>query len=121
MCAEFGLANKIPFPDPGWGCVGAVRAFSACMSGVYHTTIFFSGRVQGVGFRYQTVQVAKEFDVSGWVMNLPDGRVQLEAEGESAEVKDFIAALQERMEGYIRKVEQTDETRAPQFSGFIIR
>jgi acylphosphatase len=91
------------------------------MSGVYHTTVFFSGRVQGVGFRYQTVQVAKEFDVSGWVMNLPDGRVQLEAEGRTAEVKDFIAVLQERMEGHIRKVEQTEETRAPQFSGFIIR
>lgn len=91
------------------------------MPGVYHATVFFSGRVQGVGFRYQTVQVAKEFEVSGWVMNLPDGRVQLEAEGRAAEVKDFIAALQERMEGYIRKVEQSDETRAPQFSGFIIR
>src|SRR5215470_10194518 len=39
---------------------------------------FFSGRVQGVGFRYQTLQLAKGFEVSGWVMNLPDGRVQLE-------------------------------------------
>src|SRR6218665_1270153 len=110
MCAGCGLANKIRVMDPGWCCVGAVRAFSACMSGVYHTTVFFNGRVQGVGFRYQTVQVAKEFDVSGWVMNLPDGRVQLEAEGRAGEVKDFIAALQERMEGYIRKVEQSDET-----------
>src|SRR5215813_12067767 len=39
---------------------------------------FFTGRVQGVGFRYQTLQLAKGFEVSGWVMNLPDGRVQLE-------------------------------------------
>ncbi len=91
------------------------------MSGVYHATVYFSGRVQGVGFRYQTVQVAKEFEVSGSVMNLPDGRVQLEAEGRPGEVQDFIAALQERMEGYIRKTEQTNETRAPQFSGFSIR
>ncbi|MEJ1974521.1 MAG: acylphosphatase [Lacunisphaera sp.] len=91
------------------------------MSGVYHATVFFSGRVQGVGFRYQTFQVAKEFEVSGWVMNLPDGRVQLETEGPASEVKDFIAALHERMEGHIRKAEQSNETRAPQFSGFSIR
>ena len=91
------------------------------MSGVYHTTVFFSGRVQGVGFRYQTVQVAKEFDVSGWVMNLPDGRVQLEAEGRAGEVRDFVAAVQERLEGYIRKTEQSDETRPPRFAGFTIR
>ena len=91
------------------------------MSGVYHATVIFSGRVQGVGFRYQTVQVAKEFEVSGWVMNLPDGRVQLEAEGRASEVRDFVAAVQERLEGYIRKVEQTNQTRPPQFAGFSIR
>lgn len=91
------------------------------MSGVYHATVFFSGRVQGVGFRYQTLQVAKEYEVSGWVANLPDGRVQLEAEGQPAEVKDFIAAVQERMEGHIRKVEQTAATRPSQYAGFTIR
>lgn len=91
------------------------------MSGVYHATVFFSGRVQGVGFRYQTLQVAKEFEVSGWVANLPDGRVQLEAEGRTEEVKDFIVAVQERMEGHIRKVEQAATTRAPQHTGFTIR
>lgn len=91
------------------------------MSGVYHATVFFSGRVQGVGFRYQTLQVAREFEVSGWVANLPDGRVQLEAEGPAGEVKDFITAVQERMEGHIRKVDQTAATRPPQFSGFTIR
>jgi acylphosphatase len=91
------------------------------MSGVYHATVFFSGRVQGVGFRYQTLQVAKEFEVAGWVMNLPDGRVQLEAEGRSQEVTDFINAVQERMEGHIRKVEQSSATRPPQLKGFTIR
>lgn len=91
------------------------------MGGVYHATVIFSGRVQGVGFRYQTLQVAKEFEVSGWVANLPDGRVQLEAEGRMEEVKDFITALHERMEGFIRKIEQTATTRPPQYSGFTIR
>ena len=91
------------------------------MSAVHHATVFFSGRVQGVGFRYQTVQVAKEFEVSGWVMNLPDGRVQLDVEGRASEVRDFIAAVQERLEGYIRKVEQMEQTRPPQYAGFGIR
>ena len=91
------------------------------MPAVHYATVWFSGHVQGVGFRYSALQVAKEFDVSGCVQNLPDGRVQLEAEGAADEVRDFIIALQERMEGYIRKVEQTDTQRAPQFLGFTIR
>jgi acylphosphatase len=91
------------------------------MSGVYHATVFFTGRVQGVGFRYQTLQVAKEFDVSGWVQNLADGRVQLEVEGRAQEVKDFIQAVHERMEGNIRKIEQLNDIRAPQFAGFAMR
>lgn len=91
------------------------------MSEVHHATVFFTGRVQGVGFRYQTLQVAKGFEVSGYVMNLPDGRVQLEAEGAGREVRDFIVAVQERMEGYIRKVEQTETQRAATFQGFSIR
>ena len=91
------------------------------MPGVHHATVFFSGRVQGVGFRYSALQVAKGYEVSGCVLNLPDGRVQLEAEGQPDEVRDFITDLQVRMEGHIRKVEQTGETRAPQFNGFTIR
>jgi acylphosphatase len=91
------------------------------MSEVHHATVFFTGRVQGVGFRYQALQVAKGFEVSGFVMNLPDGRVQLEAEGAAAEVNEFIAAVQERMEGYIRKTEQSAAQRPPRFQGFAIQ
>lgn len=91
------------------------------MPEVHHATVFFSGRVQGVGFRYTTRQVAQEFEVSGYVRNMPDGRVELEVEGTPAEVRDFIVALRERMEGYIRKVEQTETQRAPKFQGFSIR
>ena len=90
------------------------------MPQVHHVTAFFTGRVQGVGFRYQTLQVAKGFEVSGLVKNLPDGRVQLEAEGRITEVNDFVAAVQERMTGYIRKTEQSEETRDAQYRGFSI-
>lgn len=91
------------------------------MPEVHHVTAFFTGRVQGVGFRYQTLQVAKEFEVSGFVKNLPDGRVQLDAEGQPAEVRDFVAAVQERMTGYIRKTEQSEGRRNPTYQGFAIQ
>jgi len=91
------------------------------MPEVLHATVYFSGRVQGVGFRYQTLHVAREFDVAGRVQNLPDGRVLLEVEGTVDQVRDFIIAVGERMEGYIRKVERTETQRAPQFQGFSIR
>jgi acylphosphatase len=73
-----------------------------------------------VGFRYAVLQVAKEFDVSGFVANRADGRVQLEAEGRAEEVAAFIAAVEERMHGYIRKVERAANPRPAQFSGFTI-
>jgi acylphosphatase len=91
------------------------------MPEAHHVTAYFSGRVQGVGFRYQTLQIAKEFEVSGFVKNLSDGRVQVEAEGAPGEVRDFIAAIHERMTGYVRKLEQTEASRAPQFRGFSIQ
>lgn len=91
------------------------------MAEVYHVRAFFTGRVQGVGFRYQTMQVAKGFEVAGHVSNLPDGRVQLEVEGAVNEVNEFIGAVAERMEGHIRKTERSEGWRARQFTGFTIR
>lgn len=91
------------------------------MAAVIHETVFFSGRVQGVGFRYTTLQIAREFEVAGFVRNLVDGRVQLEAEGRAGEIEAFVAAIEERMHGYVRRVERSSETREPQFSGFEIK
>lgn len=90
-------------------------------STVLHATVHFSGHVQGVGFRYTTLQVAKEFDVAGWVRNLADGRVLLEVEGQARAVDEFIQALGERMHGYVRKIERVQQTRAAEFQGFEIR
>jgi acylphosphatase len=91
------------------------------MTEVHHESVYFSGHVQGVGFRYTVLQVAREFEVAGYVSNLTDGRVQLEAEGREAEISDFISAVQERMHGFIRKVERRGGLRPAQFSGFAIR
>jgi acylphosphatase len=91
------------------------------MAEVHHETAYFSGRVQGVGFRYAALQAAREFEVSGFVANLPDGRVHLEAEGAPGEVAAFIAAVEERMHGHVRKVERQVALRSAQFSGFSIK
>ena len=55
--------------------------------------IFYSGSVQGVGFRYTTKTVATGFEVTGTVRNLPDGRVELIAEGAHAELEAFRDAI----------------------------
>jgi acylphosphatase len=91
------------------------------MAEVHHEIIYFSGRVQGVGFRYAALQAAREFEVSGFVCNLPDGRVHVEAEGEPGVVEAFVATLEKRMHGHVRKVERQTSARERQFSGFSIR
>jgi len=55
--------------------------------------VYFSGHVQGVGFRYTVQRLALGFDVTGWVKNLSDGRVELMAEGEREELEAFQAAI----------------------------
>jgi acylphosphatase len=91
------------------------------MADLQHAEVHFQGRVQGVGFRYAVLQLAKEFEVAGFVQNLPDGRVLVEAEGAPPELDAFIAAIEEKMQGYIRKTERSFRVRVPQFAGFTIR
>ena len=49
-----------------------------------------SGRVQGVNFRYSTLLQAESLGLTGWVRNMPDGRVELVAEGDEVEVKQLV-------------------------------
>ncbi|MEM9419512.1 MAG: acylphosphatase [Planctomycetota bacterium] len=70
-------------------------------------TVHYTGRVQGVGFRYTTASLAKDFEVAGSVKNLPDGRVKLVAEGEAQQVAGLIDAVQEAMSGNITDVESS--------------
>ncbi len=55
--------------------------------------VYYSGRVQGVGFRYSVKRIAAGYEVVGWVRNLPDGRVELQADGEPVEVEAFLAEI----------------------------
>lgn len=88
---------------------------------VFHTDIYYTGCVQGVGFRYQTYHIAKEFEVSGYVMNLTDGRVLVEAEGQEGEVSDFKREIETQMVAFIRSAKSGSRYRPRAFSGFTIR
>ncbi|MDA0768238.1 MAG: acylphosphatase [Verrucomicrobia bacterium] len=57
--------------------------------------IIFEGRVQGVGFRYATKDIACGFDVCGWVKNLIDGTVEMQVMGEAEEVEEFLKHITE--------------------------
>ena len=57
--------------------------------------VFYEGRVQGVGFRFTVKQIARGYEVIGWVRNLDDGRVELQCSGERAEVEAFLEAIAE--------------------------
>lgn len=80
----------------------------------------YSGRVQGVGFRYTARNLALNFDVTGFVRNLPDGRVELVVEGTAREVEAFLSALSERMTDFVRRAEKHAEPATGQFQAFQI-
>jgi acylphosphatase len=82
--------------------------------------VTYSGRVQGVGFRYTAQNLAEDYAVNGFVRNLPSGLVELVAEGEPGPVAEYLAALERRMADYIeQKSERNEESCGHQ--GFRIR
>ncbi len=83
-------------------------------------TVYFSGHVQGVGFRYTTEDIARAFEVTGRVRNLADGRVELVAEGTPEELDRFIAAIARRMERYLSGMSAGDAPAGESFDDFRI-
>jgi len=84
-------------------------------------TVIYTGRVQGVGFRYTTKQVATGFEVTGTVRNLPDGRVELITEGPREELEAFRAAMRDAgLAGFIHDERLEWESAQNEFRGFEI-
>ncbi len=83
--------------------------------------IFYSGRVQGVGFRYATKSTAAGFEITGTVRNLPDGRVELIAEGARKELESFRDAIREAgLKMFIRDEAVAWSKARNEFKGFEI-
>ena len=83
--------------------------------------IIFSGCVQGVGFRYTVHSLARQHPVAGYVRNLPDGTVELVAQGNLAAINDLMAEVQRHFRHNIRNCERSPVTAPETFDGFEIR
>ena len=84
--------------------------------------VFYQGNVQGVGFRWSIRHIAKGFELTGWVRNLPDGRVELQISGEENEVRAFLdAIMQSELRAHIRKQTETELPAPVTAHGFEIR
>ncbi|OHB70571.1 MAG: hypothetical protein A2V70_13755 [Planctomycetes bacterium RBG_13_63_9] len=83
--------------------------------------VYYSGRVQGVGFRYTVRRVAMRLAVTGFVKNLPDGRVQLVAEGPADQVRRFLDAVDAEMGYYITDAQASTGPATGRFASFDIR
>ena len=83
--------------------------------------VFYSGRVQGVGFRYTARNVAMGYEVTGFVRNLPDGRVELVAEGATEELESFRIGIRDSgLGGLIAEEQCSWEEAKGEFRGFEI-
>ena len=84
--------------------------------------VLYEGHVQGVGFRFTVRHIAKGFDVTGWVRNLPDGRVEVQVTGQEDEVRAFIERIaQSELGSLIRKQTENKLERPVTARGFEIR
>jgi acylphosphatase len=64
--------------------------------------VYYTGRVQGVGFRFTAQDLARDLAITGWVKNLRNGQVELVAEAEEEVLKDFLNRLNQYFARYIQ-------------------
>ena len=82
--------------------------------------VYYSGKVQGVGFRAIAVDIARDYPVTGWVKNLADGRVQLLVEGPKESVDAFLKAVRTRWKDNIEKEDVQEKSASGKYKKFEI-
>ena len=87
---------------------------------IFHLMTHFTGHVQGVGFRYSVKQIARGFEVTGYVKNLADGRVELDIEGVEGECRRFLREVENELDNFIRDTEQSEGHRGRLYTRFRI-
>ena len=82
---------------------------------------YYSGSVQGVGFRFTAERLAASLDISGFVSNLRDGRVEVIAEGRDSALKEFLEKIKGIFKTYITDIDIDWSEATGEFEGFDIR
>ena len=82
--------------------------------------IIFIGRVQGVGFRFTAYRIAGRYQLTGFVRNLPDGTVEMLAQGSAEDIDDCIRDVKEYFTGYIREIRIEEIPLKPRYTNFNI-
>jgi len=87
----------------------------------FRREILYTGRVQGVGFRYTVRQIARRYAVEGFVKNMPNGQVRLVLEGDNGSLDDFLAEIDEAMTGNITERLVDKQSAKGDFNGFEVQ
>jgi acylphosphatase len=83
--------------------------------------VFYSGHVQGIGFRYTSKDIAMRLGLKGWVKNLEDGRVEIIAEGKEKDINGFLDNISKsQLARYIKNTELSWDSPTGEFNGFDI-
>ena len=88
---------------------------------MHRRTYHFSGRVQGVGFRYTVQNIALQYNVRGYVRNLTDGRVELVLEGPDHEMDSIAESVRQKMNCYISDMKSDSGPATGEFEQFCIK
>ena len=83
--------------------------------------VFYSGRVQGIGFRYTVLDIARQLKVCGWVKNLDDGKVEVLAEASEDVLNDFLQQINQHFSRYIQDADIEWLPAGGEFSDFQIK
>ena len=83
--------------------------------------VLFDGRVQGVGFRFTTEHIALNLGLRGWVMNLPDRRVELVCEGRVEDLKGLLEKINSAFPSFVREQNVHWAPCKDEFSDFKVR
>ena len=87
---------------------------------IMQSRIFYSGTVQGIGFRYTVQRFASSLKLTGWVKNLSDGRVEILVEGNQEDIEKLMNQIAEKFQGYIKNKEFSSAPASGKFKDFQI-
>jgi acylphosphatase len=80
--------------------------------------VIFQGQVQGVGFRYTAKQTARQYKITGFVRNLPDGTVEMFLQGSTQDIENCMQDIQESFTGYLRDTRTEPVSYDPRYTDF---